>query len=196
VRVMVNRFERRGVRARSVLRTLRHFPDRVLHRLRRGRAASRVREARPAQSILFVCQGNINRSAYGAAALSEKMRGISASGPRIVSAGFIGPDRHVPVLSQEVASRHGVDLADHVSRLVTPDLVKEADLVLAMDRRQRVALKRMGARRVELLGDFDPQPIRTRTIRDPWGNPERVVESVFSRIDRCIDVLAEALGGT
>src|SRR5690606_19097979 len=50
-----------AVRLRSWLR---HGPDRLLHRLRRRRAWSRL-SARPVTSVLVVCHGNICRSPYG-----------------------------------------------------------------------------------------------------------------------------------
>ena len=44
-----------------------------------------------------------------------------------------------------------------------------------------------------ILGDLDPLPIRSRTITDPWGCDTQVVEQVYSRIDRCVEQLAELI---
>ena len=177
------------MRLRDLLRRVRHLPDRLLHARRREASVARVRAVRPVRSVLFVCLGNINRSAYASAAL----RKLTDGRIRVSSAGFIGPGRRVPERSREVARRRGVDLSDHESRLVTAGLAAEVDLVVVMDRSQRRQVRALGDCRVELLGDFDPDPIETRMVRDPWGQPSAVADAVFARIDRCLEVLVEAI---
>ena len=46
---------------------------------------------------------------------------------------------------------------------------------------------------IVLLGDFDPEPIDTRTIVDPFGRSLAAFEATFDRIDRCITVLMDRL---
>lgn len=91
---------------------------------------------------------------------------------------------------------HGVDLEGHRSRVLTPELLSGAELVVVMSRSQRRALRRdfdAGSAPVILLGDLDPESIDRRAITDPYDCPEEVFDSVFDRIDRCcremIDVM-------
>jgi len=90
-----------------------------------------------------------------------------------------------------------VNLSDHRSRLVTVDLVRAADLIVVMDPTQRrLVFERFGRRPsdVMVLGDFDPAPVETRTIRDPVNESREVFDEVYERIARCVRELGRVLG--
>jgi protein-tyrosine phosphatase len=177
--------------ARRAARALRHTPDRLLHAMRRRQALARLRAERPV-SVVFVCLGNICRSPYAAHAFRRR----AGSGDlQVASCGMIGPGRTVPAEGQAEARRRGVDLTEHRSQLITPELLRHAELVVVMDTRQRqtVVARGVPASRVLILGDLDPWPIDTRTIRDPYNQPQSVFSDVYARIDRCVNALAHAL---
>jgi hypothetical protein len=48
---------------------------------------------------------------------------------------------------------------------------------------------------VLVLGDLDPLPVETRTIRDPVNQPLEVFEETYARIERSICALAHLIGG-
>jgi len=172
-------------------RWLRRLPDRLLHPLRRRRAARRLLATGSLESVLVICHGNICRSPFAAAVLR---RGLAASGRadvRVDSAGFIGPGRAPPAAAQEAAAARGYDLASHASRLVAEGELPGYDLILVMDRRQRRRLTRPlhPGPPVLLLGDFDPAPIPTRTIPDPVNGSPELFATVYTRIERCLGSL-------
>jgi protein-tyrosine-phosphatase len=177
--------------ARRAARALRHTPDRLLHAVRRRRALARLRAERPV-NVVFVCLGNICRSPYAAHAFR---RSAGSDELQVASCGMIGPGRPVPAEGQAEARRRGLDLAGHRSQLITPELLRHAELVVVMDSSQRQAVVARGvpASRVLILGDLDPWPIDTRTIRDPFGQAQSVFGDVYARIDRCVNALARAL---
>ena len=183
-------------RWRAVARWIRHLPDRLLHGWRRRTVVERLRRGPPRRALLVVCHGNICRSPYAAAALAHAIPARAGWKVAISSAGFIGPGRAPPREAVTIAARHGVDLSGHRSQTLTPALVRAADLVVVMDEAQRRAVVgHLGARPedVVLLGDFDPAPIVTRTIRDPVDRPLDVFDETYTRIDRCATVLAKAI---
>jgi len=45
-----------------------------------------------------------------------------------------------------------------------------------------------------VLGDLDPQPVRTRAIVDPFGHGEEMFEEVYARVDRCVEEAARLIG--
>ncbi|MEO8450626.1 MAG: hypothetical protein ABI647_12580 [Gemmatimonadota bacterium] len=178
---------------RSLLRSLYHMPDRLKHGARRREAESRI-SARTIGSVLMVCHGNVCRSPYAAARLSrlvaEEGRAI-----RVVSAGFIGPNRPSPPELIELARGRGLDLTDHRSQLLSSSLAK-ADLVVVMNVRQAGDANRefgVGTDRILILDEIGPGAIDTREIRDPWGQPLEVYEQVMARLDRCVKRLAELI---
>ncbi|HEU5209436.1 MAG TPA: hypothetical protein VFU06_08495 [Longimicrobiales bacterium] len=182
-------------RLRGAARAVRHLPDRLLH-ARRRTAAQEMLAGADIRSAVFICHGNINRSAYAAAAFARALPAHVRERVRVSSMGFIGPDRPASELAQRVGGRRGVDLSGHRSRLLDGPELEQTDLVVVMNRRQHddvLALIGPGRSRVLILGDLDPAPLDTRTIQDPYGHPEDVFERVFDRIDRCIGELVTAL---
>jgi protein-tyrosine-phosphatase len=176
------------------LRELRHTPDRLLHRSRQRRLRDRLRRHAPVRSALFICHGNINRSAYAAAAFARAIPPHARPSVRILSAGFIGPDRPASTLATQAARRRGIDLTSHRSRLIDPDELRASELIVVMNRLQADEIRRIAQSadrndRIVILGDLDPEPIRERAVLDPYGHPAPVFEAVFDRIDRCIGAL-------
>jgi protein-tyrosine phosphatase len=172
--------------------------DRTLHTARRARARRRLRSLRNPSSILVICQGNICRSPYAEAALrrADLLRDRNIV---VRSAGFVGPGRPAPPEALAVAGRRGLDMGAHESRLMELRELRSTDLLVVMDRRQQRSVAAMAnrpRRDVLLLGDLDPEPIRKRTVRDPWGQEEPVFEEVYDRIDRCVAELARELNAS
>lgn len=180
-------------RGRRLARGLLHLPDRMLHAERRRRTERWLR-ARPPRTILVMCLGNICRSPFAAAALQ---RSVAGSGLRVESAGFLEDGRCAPEAAQKSALNRGVDLSAHRSQRVTDAMVQGADLVIVMDRGQRRALAKRFERRegVLVLGDLDPQPIDTRTIRDPFDQADEIFDQVYDRIERCVHVMTLCVRG-
>jgi protein-tyrosine phosphatase len=171
-------------------RFLRHLPDRLLHAQRRVAATALLRRSE-VTSILFVCHGNVCRSPYAAVAFARALDRRAGVSVQVASAGFIGPGRIPPETALAVAERRGLDLSHHRSRLVTPEIIHAASVVVVMATNQAAGIRARYGRdvRVLMLGDLDPLPIATRTVTDPWGRSADVFDMVFDRIDRCIGEL-------
>jgi protein-tyrosine-phosphatase len=60
----------------------------------------------------------------------------------------------------------------------------------AKQRRDLCRVWKIDPARVELLGNLDPSLTDPPDIVDPWGRPAEIFESVFQRIDRCLETLA------
>jgi protein-tyrosine-phosphatase len=174
-----------------VVSRARDFVDSLLHSRRRRAAVRRLTNANP-RSILFVCQGNICRSPFAAALLTQlapnTFRGT------IASAGFVGPGRPPPEHALTTAREYGLDLSTHRSAAVTSASLQNADLVVVMSRAQEKGVServKPGAI-VVVLGDLDPLPISHRTIHDPWDGPPSAFRESYARIDHCVRALAQS----
>jgi protein-tyrosine phosphatase len=181
--------------AGALLRTIRRAPERMLHPLRRRAARRALRERDLPRSVVFICLGNICRSPYAAAAFARALP-PSLRGIRSTSAGLIGPNRPSPPEAVAVALARGIDLREHRSRLLDGAVVLQSDLIVVMAEDQRDAACEsygLDPRHLLVLGDLDPCPIDTRTIRDPWKEGEGVFAESYARIDRCVEALARAL---
>jgi protein-tyrosine phosphatase len=179
---------------RPLLRASRHLPDRLLHPVRRRAAHRRLRRGPMPRSILVLCYGNICRSPYAAERL-RVLLGPASGAPTVVSAGFHKFGRPPPDTALAVAAERGVGMSEHRSRLVDDDMLRESDLVLVVAPAHATMLRRrFGHRKGALmLGDLDPRPIDTRTIRDPLDQSDEVFRDVYDRIDRCLDTFVDAM---
>lgn len=92
-------------------------------------------------SLLIVCTGNICRSPVAESIFRQRLEASARWNGRVRSAGLDalvdqGADPTVLGMMRE----RGFDLAPHRARQLTPEHVREADLVLVMETHQRDAL--------------------------------------------------------
>lgn len=175
-------------------RTVRRLVSRTLHPLRRRAAQAQLTRLGPQRGVLVICFGNICRSPYAAAVLSQRLP--AAPGLQVSQGGFFGPNRPSPDNARTAAATRGIDLSGHRSQLLTPGIVRAATLVLVMESSQARRIREefgVVPDRVLHLGDLDPEAITTRDIQDPYGMSLEVFGRTYARIDRCIGSLAELL---
>ena len=166
--------------------------NRILHPLRRSGVRRAIRGPGIPETVVFVCHGNICRSPYAEGALRRELSPALRRRIRVESVGFVQPGRASPGEAIRVAAERGVDLVEHRSRVLDGDILEAADMMFVMEGEQRSAIMRKAPRgRVLLLGDLDPSPVDRRRIRDPVMQPVNVFRRVYSRIDRCVQELAE-----
>jgi len=170
-----------------------HRAERVLHPHRRRRALETLRAVPPGGSVLFICLGNICRSPYA----EYRLRALGpVNEARVSSAGFILPGRPSPDNALEVSGKRGLDMTDHRSKVISPLMLNEFDLVVAMTAEQvRDLREKHGCPRVIHLGDVDPGPIGMRDIPDPYGTGTARFEEVYKRIDQAVGELHRVLRG-
>lgn len=138
-----------------------------------------------ANRLVFVCHGNICRSAY-ADVLARK------AGMRTASFGLSttsGKTAHPPV---DAAARElGVDLSHHRTTAIENFRPEPGDLLLAMEVRQLAKLRRIPAMRglqMDLLGRFVGVP----HLHDPYQLNEDYLRTCLHRIDRAVKTLVTA----
>ncbi len=121
--------------------------------------------------ILFVCTGNTCRSPL-AEAIARKVsieRGLTD-----VDAASAGTSAHAGAAASDgsllVAIERGLDLGEHAAQLLTRELVRESDLILAMGPHHLERIDALGgAGKSYLLSDFASHGASTRAISDPIG---------------------------
>ena len=144
-----------------------------------------------AQRILFVCHGNIIRSAYGAALLAREV----GATVEVRSAGlFANPGRPAHGETLRRARARGLDLSGHAAAQLTEAEVTSADVVLVMEVDHYLRVRRFyGAprRKVWLLGAAVPHgPVE---IPDPVGGPTEGYDRCFDAIEAAVDAIAVGL---
>jgi protein-tyrosine-phosphatase/predicted ATP-grasp superfamily ATP-dependent carboligase len=165
----------------------------------RSRAATwlgRRRQPRPlparTQSILFVCHGNIIRSALAEALVKAE----AAGAVRVASAGVgAQPGRQPDERACAAARELGITLDGHRARAVTDELLAEADIVFVMDELNEAFLlaRHEGVKRkLRFLGEWNPRRA-SRIIVDPYRGSLGDVRACGLEIEACAAELARAL---
>lgn len=132
--------------------------------------------------LVFVCRGNISRSAYAEAA--ARTRGFAAASCGVSAA----QGREADPAAVQVAKSCGLDLSAHSATEAGQFQTQPGDLLLAMEVRQLTALRQvphLAAVPRLLLGSFCGAP----HLHDPYGLSLPYYATCFRRIDRALDRL-------
>jgi len=126
--------------------------------------------------LLFVCTGNACRSVMAEQLCRRHLAKEGVEGVTVSSAGVAArPEMSVPAEVPRALAPHGVDELRHRPRLLSREMVEEADLILVMDAQQQttIALRfpaAVGKTRVfkSYVGLTGPSG-----IADPIGRPQK-----------------------
>lgn len=147
-------------------------------------------------SVLFVCYGNIIRSALAAVLMREHGRVLGNRMCRVESAGLAAkPGREADPRAIAAGRSLGVDLMAHRAQPVTQALVDDATVIYVMDRLNEAKLLARfpaAAPKLRRLGTFAPADDGD-VIADPYVLDAEAVAAVAARIDRATRALVAAL---
>jgi len=152
----------------------RRFKSLIQHRLflsqqkkawESGKVADKLNKA---SSILFMCYGNINRSALAERCFSP----LPHPDMSVYSAGF-HQEENRPADPQmvRVASEHGINMHNWQSRCVTQEMVQDSDIIFVMEYQHYLELAERypeSKGRIFLLGPAAKE-IDSPEIADPYG---------------------------
>lgn len=145
--------------------------------------------------VVFVCHGNIMRSAFAAAYWEQRVvSGISTRIP-VCSAGTDARSgRAAHELAVAGANALEVDLSRHQATPLASMSLAAGDLLVGFDCENVVLLKARAGQatnvQVLLLGDLDESGGTLEAeVRDPWGTTTEATRDTFQRITRLIDRL-------
>src|SRR6266545_3376723 len=146
------------------------------------------------QHVLFVCTGNICRSPLAASLLERalKERGLEVA---VTSAGT-GAWDGAPASEGAylVGLERGLDLSGHRARLLTRELVEQADLILTMARHHRARVDELGGEgRVFVLGEYAGREGNDAEVSDPFGGDLDVYRDTCAELDALIAAVVERL---
>ena len=168
------------------------------------RAAARERQAwrkgtvdellRDAGQVLFVCYGNINRSALAESYFRKR---VPAERVEAVSAGFHQVEgRPADPVMVDVAASRGLDLGASLSRTLNDQMVHGSDVIFVMELKHKQQLCERypeACGKTFLLNAGASQQDSAVEIADPYGQPREVYEACAELVVASVDRLAASL---
>jgi protein-tyrosine-phosphatase/predicted ATP-grasp superfamily ATP-dependent carboligase len=165
---------------------------RMLARIRLRRALARALRAGKNPSIVFVCYGNICRSAFAERSLVKELQPL-LSHVVVASAGtYPVGGRSSPSDAVEAALRYRIDLAPHRSQCITEQLLDAATVLVVFDRNNVETLKSQYPQLkcpIILLGSLMRTKERDGIIRDPYGGEPALFDRTFRLIEQGVATL-------
>ena len=167
-------------------------------RISSGLGLRRLRPPKTARSFVFVCFGNIIRSPM-CEALMNRAVGEFSDSITVTSAGLNAtPGRPAHPWAITAAREFGISLENHRARLLTSEMVDQADAIFAMDFQNRVQLLSRWARsrnKVFMLSAYAGKEYRAVEIPDPYYDyaGQEATRHCYQLLKTCIENLAHSL---
>jgi protein-tyrosine-phosphatase/predicted ATP-grasp superfamily ATP-dependent carboligase len=150
-----------------------------------------------ARSFVFVCHGNIMRSPMAEAMMKHILRDQRQDGFSVLSAGLHAtPGREAHPWAQLVSHEIGIPLTQHHAQLLTPEMVADADAILAMDflnKAELVALYPQAGQKIFMLSAYAEPPLRYREIPDPFYGDVEATRRCYRLLMTCVHNLVKSL---
>jgi protein-tyrosine-phosphatase len=160
----------------------------------RGEVSAAVSRAR---SILFLCYGNINRSALADVMVRTIAKDVGIS---VTSAGFHQEGgRPADPVMVDVARQFDVDMNSIRSTCVTERLLHESDIIFVMEKSHYDRLVTMDASvadKVYLLGAHRRSTNGPAEIGDPYGRSRESYVVCYERVAAAMNHIKAAIGVT
>ena len=144
------------------------------------------------KKIMFVCTGNICRSAMADFLLKNKLEKLGLQGKCIVlSAGTYAYDGDHSTYDaiKVMENEYGIDMSSHRATAIRNSKIEEVDLVLCMTNSHKYTLDMLYpamVNKIFLLKDYIGNK---GEIADPYGLGYEIYKECAKEINECIDVL-------
>jgi protein-tyrosine-phosphatase len=157
--------------------------------------AERTADKPTTYNLLFVCTGNTCRSPMAAAIAKHALEERGWKHVAVKSAGTGAADG-MPATSETntVLKEHGMPPLDHFSQPLDGEMVRWADLILAMSLSHVYAVNDLGGgEKVALITDFLPDDDIGGGVEDPYGAGIDAYRRTYEQLEQAINGLMTRL---
>ena len=147
--------------------------------------------------IMFICTGNICRSAMAQWLLKQKLDDKEIKNVEVYSCGVYAQDGDIPTWEAKrvMMDEYSIDMNKHRATNILNSNIKEMDLILCETSRHKSDVLRIYP---ELEGKvftmkeyvgYDREYHDKIDIKDPWGYDIETYRSCIAEIDECLELL-------
>ena len=146
--------------------------------------------------IMFVCTGNICRSAMAHWLLLKKIEDNQIKNIEVYSCGIYAENGDIPTYEAErVMEEYGVDITKHRATNIMKSNIQEMDLILCATQSHKIAVLDIYPELKEKVFTMKEYVKYNREnhdsidIKDPWGYDIDTYRSCVGEIDECLELL-------
>src|SRR5579863_4263885 len=149
-----------------------------------------------ARSFLFVCYGNIMRSPMAERLLKRALTQYHQEGIAVESSGIHAtPGSEAHPWARVAAQEFGLRLDDHRSKLLTEEMIANADAVFGMDFQNLAEMLTQFPQARDkffLLSAYAEGEPRGRAIADPYFGDQNETVRCYAVLQTCVDNLVKS----
>mgnify|MGYP000158791910 CR=1 FL=1 len=141
--------------------------------------------------IMFICTGNICRSAMAHYLLEKKLKDKNIKNVEVYSSGIYAEENETSTYeAKEVMKEYGVDLSSHRATNTMKSNIKDMDLILCMTvnhKRELIYMYPELKEKIYTLKEYVGDTENGLDIKDPWGYGLATYRMCAAEIDKCLD---------
>ena len=150
--------------------------------------------------IMFICTGNICRSAMAHWLLKKKLKDLKREDIQVYSSGIYACDGDISTWeAKQVMEEYEVNLKEHRATNIRNSNIKEMDLILCATKSHKIAvldiypeLKEKVYTMKEYV-EYNRENHDKIDIKDPWGYDVETYRSCAAEIDECLELLIKKI---
>jgi protein-tyrosine-phosphatase len=148
------------------------------------------------KKVMFICTGNICRSAMAQAMLEKKVNDKHKS-IVVYSCGIFAETGDFPTYNAiEAMEEYKIDLTKHKATNIRDSEIKDMDLILCATMSHKLNVLNMYPElkeKIYTIKEYADFPENDLDIKDPWGYDIEIYRFCASEIDKCLDIIIEKL---
>ena len=162
------------------------------------RTANKRLVPQSARSFIFVCHGNIMRSAMAEFFMRQTLQEMGLEQQvQVISAGLHAcAGREAHIWARKASADLGISLADHRAKPLTKKMVEGADCILAMDFRNKAELLMLypeSREKIYMFSVYSEGPWQYREIPDPYLGDLETTRFCARQLQTCVRNLVRSM---